>query len=118
MDDEEYRRLCAAPDVLRRSVVRATYFRMRDRAPHLAAELERLLESSPVPKPVEHEGGVESDYLWLDVHPDTLEAVEEELHDQETDLAQDPAADSATLRWVAHLADLWTKAESSRSDAV
>ena len=118
MDDEEYRRLCAAPDVLRRAEIRATYFRMRDRAPHLAAELERLLQSAPVPKAAEHEGRAETDYLWLDLQPDTLEAIEEELHDQETELAQDPAADGATLRWVAHLADLWSAAESSRSDAV
>ena len=118
MDDEEYRRVCAAPDVLQRPDVRATYVRLRDRAPSLAAELERLLQSAPVPKPREHEGGPETDYLWLDVGPDVLEAIQDELHDQESELAQEPTADQRTLAWVAHLADLWNNADSSRSDAV
>ena len=118
MDDEEYRRLCAAPDVLRRSEIRATHVRMAKRAPELATELERVLQSSPVPKPSQHEGGTDTDFLWLDLHADVLEAIVEELHDQETELAQEPTTDRATLGWVAHLADLWAKAESSRSDAV
>jgi hypothetical protein len=118
MDDTEYRLLCAAPDVLRRTEVRATAAQLRDRAPHLAAELERLLRSTPVPKPREHQGRAEADFLWVDLDPADVEQIREALRDREVELAQDPEADGATLSWVAQLADRWNGAESSRSDAV
>ena len=118
MDDAEYRRLCSAPDVMRRTDIRATASRLRVREPKLARELDRILASDPVPKPLEHDAGPDTDYLWLDLDAEDVEGVHEALRDLESQLVQDPDADQTALTWVAELADRWNNAESSRPDAV
>lgn len=117
MGDAEYRRLCSAPDVMRRADLRATASRLRVPEPRLTREFDRLLGSVPVPKPVEHDGGPDTDYLWLDLDADDVEVVHEALRNLESQLAQDPGADQIALMWVADLADRWNNAASSRTDA-
>lgn len=103
---------------MKRADIRATASRLRGREPWLTRELDRLLESVPIPKPDLHDAGPDTDYLWLDLDADDVEGVHEALRDLENQLAQDPGADQTALTWVADLADRWNDAESSRPDAV
>jgi hypothetical protein len=67
MDDGEYERLCARPDVMRREEIRATVALLRERHNRLAARLSTLLLASPLPKPEGHSGGpgpTSSTFIW------------------------------------------------------
>ena len=118
MNDAEYRRLCAAPNVLRRADIRSTVARLREREPRLAEQLTQVLRSSPVPKPAEHQGGPETDYLGLDLSPEDIQSIVDALFDLEAELAQDPRTERSDLSSAAALVDLWNGAESTRKDAV
>lgn len=118
MDDEEYRRLCAAPNVMARRDLRATEVRLRGRRPDLADAVAAVLRSVPVAKPPKHDGGVEADYLWIDLAADQIEEIHEALREQETSLVQDGEPYQPELSFVADLADRWNEAESSRADTV
>ena len=118
MDDAEYKRLCAAPDVMSRTDLRATAIRLRDDRPDLAVLIDKVLRSEPVPKPARHTNGSESDFLWLDFSDDDLEAIHDALRDQEIALADDELSPTPELSFVAALAGKWNAAESSRTDAV
>ena len=117
MDDAEYARLCAQPDVMRRPALRATHARLRRSHPELAQALEAVLVGRPVPKPVEHDGGPDSDFLFLDLSDEEVDAITEAIGDMEASLAQDEATAGTELSTVTTLHDQWLKAESSRSDA-
>ena len=118
MDDAEYKRLCATPDVMSRPDLRATEVRLREAQPHLADEIARLLTTQPVPKPRLHESGPESDFIWLDLRDDDLEAIHDALRDQEVLLVEKGEPYPPELSFVTSLADKWNAADSSRSDAV
>ena len=113
MDDNEYRRLCSQPDVMRRSDVRATISRLQQSRPDLATRLASLLSSSPVPKPVGHEGGPETDFLWLDLADEDIDEIVSELADLEASLVLDEAP-TQQLSDAGTLLDRWNAAESSR----
>ena len=113
MDDNEYRRICAQPDVMRRSDVRATVARLRGVRPDLADRAAHLLGTVPVPKPAAHAGGSETDYLWLDLDPADIQEIVSELFDLETQQALDDAP-ALQLGATASLLDRWNAAESTR----
>jgi hypothetical protein len=115
MDENEYRRLCSQPDVMRRSDVRATISRLQHRNPDLAARLARLLSSPPVPKPIEHSGGADTEFLWLDLAEADIDEIVTELVDFEASLTVDEAP-TQQLSEASALLDLWNEAESSRSE--
>ena len=117
MDDREYRRLCSQPDVTARGDLRATAVRLTDRRPDLAAEVQRLLAGSPVPRPSEHEGSRETDYLWLDISDETIEEIVDELGTLEADLVE-TGAPHRTVSVAAELLDRWNAAESSRTSGL
>jgi hypothetical protein len=113
MDENEYRRLCSQPDVMRRSDIRATISRLQPSCPDLATQLAAVLSSPPVPKPVEHTGGPDTDFLWLDLAEEDIEEIMIELGNLEASLATDDAP-SQQLSDAGTLLDRWNAAESSR----
>ena len=100
-----------------RSDLRATAVRLADPRPDLAAEVRRLLAGSPVPRPPEHEGSKETEYLWLDVPEDAIEAIVEELGLLEAELVEG-GAPHASVSAAAELLDRWNAAESSRTSGL
>ena len=113
MDDREYRRLCSQPDVMRRTDIRATISRLQESRPDLASRLSSLLSTSPVPKPLGHEGGADTDFLWLDLAEEEIDEIVRELADLEASLALDEAP-VQQLTDAVTLVDRWDAAESSR----
>ena len=113
MDESQYKRLCAQPDVMRRDSIRATAALVRENHAALAARLSALLAASPVPKPAGHSGGPESDFFYLDLDAAGLDEVATALGDLEAKLAETGApADQISL--AATLLDRWSKADRSR----
>jgi hypothetical protein len=113
MDDQEYKRLCAQPDVMQRSVIRATIVRLKTAQPELAGVLEHILRASPLPKPLGYSGSSENDFFYLDLSESNLESIQEAIADVEVFLAQSGNG-SSELEFVASLHDKWRAAESSR----
>jgi hypothetical protein len=113
MDENEYRRLCSQPDVMRRSDIRATVSRLQHSCPNLASRLAVVLSSPPVPKPVEHTGGPDTDFLWLDLAEGDIVEIMRELGNLEASLVIDDAP-SQQLSDAGTLLDRWNAAESSR----
>lgn len=116
LDDNDYRQLCDRPDVMRRGDVRATHSRLELDHPEIAARLSTLLNSVPVPKPPGHDGGPDTDFLWLDLAAEEIDAIVEALVALEAALAESGAPHVA-LSSAADLVDLWNVAVSSRSAA-
>jgi hypothetical protein len=114
LDDQEYKRLCAQPDVMRRADIRATAVRLHADQPQLASILEELLQHAPVPKPADFSGGEEADFFYLDLPAFIVEEIAEALADVERAVA---LANEGTpeLSFVAGLHDRWRAAESSRT---
>jgi hypothetical protein len=118
MDDAEYRRLCAAPDVMKREHILSTEARLRRTAPHLDDLLVRVLAGDTVPRPQRHDGTRDDDFLYLDLAPEEIEAIHDELRDEETRYAmQETMLGDASAGFVSRLADLWLSAESVRPQA-
>ena len=113
MDEQEYKRICRQPDVMRRADLRATLRRLQDVRPDLAHELHAVLRASPVPQPVHHDGGRDTEFLWLDLAPKVIEEIVDELAALEADLVTE-AQGSGVLEAAATLLDRWNAAESSR----
>lgn len=113
MDDQEYKRLCAQPDVMRRAEMRATMTRLKREHAPLAAALERVMGRPALPKPVGFQGSSENDYFYIDLSEDELDAIAEALEDMERSLAAS-GSDDSELAFVATLHDRWRDAESSR----
>ena len=113
MDDQEYKRLCAQPDVMRRDQIRATASLLADRHAELAARLSALLNAMPLSKPADHAGGRESDFFYLDLDAADLDDVVSALGDLEAELVESGApADRLSL--VGTLLGRWNEADSSR----
>jgi hypothetical protein len=117
VDDAEYKRLCAAPDVMSRPDLRATEVRLREEHAHLAEVIATILGSRPLPKPSLHDAGGESDFLFLDLSAVDIEAIHDALRDQEALLVEGGEPYPPELSFVVTLASKWNNAESSRSDA-
>jgi hypothetical protein len=113
VDDQEYKRLCAQPDVMKRSEIRATLTRLRRDHGPLAASLERIMSLRALAKPVNFQGSSENDYFYLDLSEDELEDIADALADLERALAMS-GTDASELAFVASLHDKWRDAESSR----
>ena len=113
MDDQEYKRLCAQPDVMRRDQIRATAALLREPHPGLAMRVSGLLGAAALPKPQEHSGGAESDFFYIDLDVADLDAIVSALGDLEAQLAES-GAPTDQLGWVARLLDRWNDADSSR----
>ena len=116
MDDNEYKRLCAQPDVMHRPDVRASMLRLRRRRPELATLLARILETDAVPRPHPFTGGPDSDYLWLDLQQGDLDDIADAFAGLEIEICQSEDRDTSRgdLSTVARLHDLWRNAQSSR----
>jgi hypothetical protein len=114
VDDNEYRQLCDRSDVMRRGDLRATFSRLEYARPDLAARLAALLSGPPVPKPSGHDGGPDTDFLWLDLATGEIEAILEAMAALEAALAES-GAPNESLSSAADLVDIWNGAESSRS---
>jgi hypothetical protein len=118
MDDAEYRRLCAAPDVMKRADLHATEARLRRTAPVLADLVVQVMAGQSVPKPELHDGTNDDDYLYLDLAPDEIDAIHDALRDEETSHAmQETMLGNASAGYVGRIADLWLNAESVRPQA-
>lgn len=113
VDDQEYKRLCAQPDVMRRADLRATIARLGPQHAELRNALARVLASSPLQKPSGFQGGPENDYFYLDISEQDLFAIADVIADIEISLA-DSEDGSAELNFVAELHDTWRDKESSR----
>jgi hypothetical protein len=113
MDEREYRRICSQPDVMRRSDLRATLHRLQGVRPDLTHELHALLRASPVPKPAHHDGGRDTEFLWLDLAPEVIQEIVDELAALEASLVAEGQG-SGRLEAAATLLDRWNAAESSR----
>lgn len=102
MDDNNYRRLCAQPDVMRRGDIRATITRLATDQSQVAARLTAILSSPPVPKPAADDGGPDTDFLRLDLAAEDIETIVEALGKLEAILASSDAP-SAILSSAADL---------------
>jgi hypothetical protein len=95
--------------------------RLRTTRPDLAALLEVLLLGAMLPKPAEHTGGPETDFLFLDLSNNEVEEITEAVGNLEVAVAMDTSPPSRELARefaaIAALHDQWLRAESSRSDA-
>ena len=114
MNAADYRAVCARSDVLARRYIRAAQARLAPVRPDLAGALQRLLVSTPIPKPAEHQSGPESDYFRLDLATETIEDIVHVLGEIETHqlLADTPGLLASA---TADLLDRWNSARSSRS---
>lgn len=113
MDDREYKRVCAQPDVMRRAAIRATLARLKGRRSDLAMSLASLLGGPAIPKPPGHDSGADTDYLWLDLPSEQIDDIVSELGDLEASLAESDAP-AIEVSSTGTLLDLWNSAESSR----
>ncbi len=114
MDDSDYKRLCAQPDVMRRSEIRAAAILIRPNHPDLASRLTTLLGTPPLPKPSGHQGGPDSDHLHLELDSDELELIVDALGDQEVSLS-DAGEPAPSISQVGTLLDRSNQADSSRA---
>jgi hypothetical protein len=118
MDDAEYRRLCAAPDVMKRATLQATVARLRRRDPELADIVARVMTGQTVPRPTLHAGTRDDDFLYLDLEPGEIEAIHDALIDEEVEHAQkETLLGDSMAGYVSGLADVWRHAESVRPQA-
>ena len=113
MDALNYKRLCAQPHVMRRTDIEATIRLLTRDHPELTARLAALLPRAPVPRPAEHAGGSEADYLFLDLDPHDVDALVTAIGAREASLS-DAVTDAEGLSLAGTLLDQWSRAESSR----
>ncbi len=92
------RSFCARPDVMRRSALRATRFRIESCAPALAARLDFVLQAQPVLQPELHARGRESAFLWLDLSAPEIEAIADAVAEVEVRLASDTKSRARTAQ--------------------
>ena len=115
MDESEYKRRCAQPDVMKRADLHASEARLRKTVPALADLLIRVMAGQPVPKPSLHQGARDDDCLYLTLTPDEIEAIHDALRDEEVSYAiQETMLGDSSAGYVGRIADLWLKAESVR----
>jgi len=108
MDPEEYKTLCARPDVLRRSALEDTARALRSvRSPDTPL-VEEILEQPPVEKPVVHSAGSEADFFYVTLERDVAGSVLETLLDAEQAAARRTAITFDKTR-LTELIDLWTR---------
>lgn len=110
MNDREYQAMRERPDVMLRGHVRATFSRLQQSRPDLAAEVRRILDSTPVEKPALHAGGAETDYLWLDLPLESIDEIIDELGSTEAGLVESGAS-SAEIESATELLDRWNRAQ-------
>lgn len=115
MDPADYRRICSAPDVMKRSDLAACETELRKLAPKVADSLVMVMKSAPIPRPASVQGTRDDDFFNLDLAEGEIEAIEEVLRDREISFAQDGTElSNASARYFGRLADLWSEAESMR----
>lgn len=77
MDWETYKALCDSPDVGSRWLLEQT-LELVDR-PELAARLRQCLQTGPVEKPADHQGGPETDMFRMALTLDEVRAIRERV---------------------------------------
>ncbi len=117
MDTAEYHSICARPDVLPRSAIEATAWRLAPQHRDLRRRLDQLAQTIPVAKPERHEGGPDTDFFVIDLTNDELDALVNALGGLEAGLAQPPGGSPQELTLVADLLDSWNAALMYRNDA-
>ncbi len=108
MDVNEYRDLCARPDVLRRGELEETVSALRRlRSPDVRL-LEEILEQPPIEKPVIHAAGSEADFFFVTLDADVVESIVDQLFEAEATAVPSGGETTPEATRLAELVDLWT----------
>ncbi len=107
MDLNEYRDLCARPDVIRRGELEETVRALRRlRSPDVRL-VEEILEQPPIEKPVVHAAGSEADSFFVTLDADVVESIVEQLTDAEAAAVSPAGETTPEAGRLAELVDLW-----------
>ena len=106
MDPAEYKDICARPDVVPRPVIEDTVRTLHVAGAPEADDVEDVLDAPPVEKPPIHIAGPESDFFWVGLDCDGIDAVLDVLLRVEAEAAAGPR-DALEARRLAELIDVW-----------
>ncbi len=111
MDVNEYKELCARPDVLQRGALEDTVRVLREARSPDARLVEEILRRAPIEKPVIHAAGAEADSFFVTLDADVVESIVEQLADAEAAAVSPAGGTTPEANRMAELRDLWTRCQ-------
>ena len=109
MDVAEYKTICNQPNALKRFVIEASEQVLRLRNPVLALSLKNILKSTPISKPVLHNGSEDTDYFLVTLDVAKAEQIMEYLVDAEVNAVGKDGKTTRQASYFGSLVDAWLR---------
>ena len=108
MEAEEYKSICAQPDVFQRTVIESTARALKEHH-QLAQQLLEIVNGTPVAKPGLHDKNNDFDFFRIKLDVGQAEQIEDYLLSAEADAVGEDGETTSAASHFASLADRWRR---------